>query len=80
MAGKLVGSNENDELYRGIITFMIIGLQESVLYVVRALPEIEVKSDWLKDAIKTTLLWLHESEFVVSEVCLNLEILFICNK
>ena len=32
-AGEIIGANENNELYKGLLSFMIVGLKENVPYV-----------------------------------------------
>ena len=49
VGGELVGANEDGQLYRGILCFMIVGLQENVPFMVKAIPEIEMSSDVLKN-------------------------------
>ena len=49
--GELVGAYDDGQLYRGILCFMIVGLQESVTFMVKAISEIEMSSDVLKNEI-----------------------------
>ena len=38
-AGESIGADENGQLYKGVVCFMIVGLKSNVLYLVKALPE-----------------------------------------
>ena len=39
-SGEYIGADEDGNLYKGIVAFMIVGLQESIPYVVQAIPEV----------------------------------------
>ena len=45
----MIGSDENGELYKGIVCFMIIGLKESTLYMIKSSPEITINAAWFSD-------------------------------
>ena len=80
IGGELIGSDENGELFKGIMSFMIIGLKSNVPYIIKAIPEIQVNSDWLKEEIEKTINLLHTSGFKVSllyfyNFCFNIFIL-----
>ena len=51
VVGKLVGVIKDGQLYRGILFFTIVVLQESVTFMVKAIPEIEMSIDDLKNEI-----------------------------
>ena len=36
---KIIDANENSELYKGLLSFMIVGLKENVPYVIKFVPE-----------------------------------------
>ena len=38
-------------LYKGVVCFMIIGLKSNVPYIIRSVPETEIKINWLKEEI-----------------------------
>ena len=46
--GEFFGSNINNELYKSIVCFMIIGLKENVPYVVKAAPVTFINNELLK--------------------------------
>ena len=48
-AGKLMGADEENELYKGVVSFMVAGLKETVSYVVKAVPETKISAQFLHD-------------------------------
>ena len=68
VSGHLVGSDEEGKLYGGIVCFMIVGLQSNVPYVVRAVPETKISSQWIEEQLITTLDVLNEAHFNVRGV------------
>lgn len=49
--GGFVGQDEEGNLYKGIVAFMIVSLKKSVLIVVRSLSETKITGEWLKSEI-----------------------------
>ena len=45
--GEYVGVDKEGNLFKGIVVFMIVGLKESISYVIQALPEITFNGKWL---------------------------------
>ena len=43
--GEFIGVNENGDLFKGTVVFMIAGLKNSVPMVVRASPEISINGE-----------------------------------
>ena len=68
MAGKQVGEDENGELYKGVIGFMMSGLKESIPYVVQAIPEVTFTGKWLCEKIAENIQTLIEAGFCVRAV------------
>ena len=66
--GKSYGANEEGELFKGVMGFMIVGLQSSVPYIVKTLPETQITGDFVKEALLDCLTTLHESGFNVRGV------------
>ena len=50
-AGGLVGCNSKGELYKGLVCFMIVGLKNSIPYVIKSSPETKINVDWLKEEL-----------------------------
>ena len=46
--GGIIGWDDEVELYKGIVCFMIVALKESIPYVIKSLPEINIDANWLK--------------------------------
>ena len=67
-AGESIGADENGELFKGIVNFMIVGLKSNVPYVVKACPEREITGDWLMEELSSCLKMLQESGFNVRGV------------
>ena len=42
-------------LFQGILCYMLVDLKESNPIVIKALPKVTIKVDWLADAIKYTV-------------------------
>ena len=63
------GANENDELYKGIMVFMITGLKKkktkkkTVPSVFKACPEVTVNGEWLSQEILKCIFQLINSGF-----------------
>ena len=66
--GEFFGSNINNELYKSIVWFMIIGLKENVPYVVQAAPVTFINSELLKDELLNYLELLVTGGFNVRAV------------
>ena len=67
--GEFFGSNINNEFYKSIVCFMIIGLKENVPYVVKAAPLLTfINSDLLKDELLSCLELLITGSFNVRAV------------
>ena len=65
---ELFGSNINNELYKSIVCFMIIGLKENVSFVVKAVPVTFISSELLKDELLNCLELLIAGGFNVRAV------------
>ena len=40
--GEIIGADENNELFKGLLSFMIVGLKENVPYVIKSVPEVKI--------------------------------------
>ena len=49
--GKMVGADPDDNLYKGVVSFTICGLKETVSYVVKSIPETSINGECLKTNI-----------------------------
>ena len=65
VGGEMIGADKEGHLYKGIMSFMIVGLKSSVPYVIKAIPEKKIEGGWLKNEIKSCIEVLQESGFIV---------------
>ena len=61
--GKPIGCDDNGDLFKGIITFMIVGVWKNVPFVVKAVPESKIEGKWLSGQTIETIQSLHEIGF-----------------
>ena len=66
--GEYIGEDEAGELYKGIACFMIVGLKESVPYVIQAVPEVKITGKWLAEKISANIEALAKTGFTVRGV------------
>ena len=45
--GKLVGADEDGNLFKGVMAFMIISLKKCIPFVIKAVPETTIEGKWL---------------------------------
>ena len=64
-AGDLIGCNSEGELYKGLVCFMIVGLKNSIPYVIKSSPETKINADWLKEELVDCLGTFSKSGFNV---------------
>ena len=67
MSGESFGANENCELFKGMMCFMIIGLKSNVPYMIKTVPEQEIKGKWLKDEIVNCITQYYRREASMQE-------------
>ena len=53
--GEMIGCDDEGELYTGIVCFMIVGLKESIPYVINSSPETNNDTNWLKTELLDSL-------------------------
>ena len=63
--GEYVGADEEGNLYKGIVAFMVFGLKQSTPFVVRAIPEVRFNGQWLCDKISSNIENLGNTGFCV---------------
>ena len=66
--GKLIGCDDNSNLFKGIMTFIIVGEQNNVPFMVKAVPESQIEGKWLSGQIRETIQSFHEIGFHVRAV------------
>ena len=63
--GEYIGVDKEGNLFKGIVVFMIVGLKESISYVIQALPEIRFNGKWLSEKMSKSIDLLGEAGFNV---------------
>ena len=64
--GEVYGADENNELYKGLVCFMIVGMKESVPYVIKSIPEIKINDGWLRKQIldyHIKIVWIQRERY-----------------
>ena len=59
--GKLIGKEEKGHFYNGILVIMVVGLKQSVPYVIKACPKTNLSGRWLTDEIEESLSTLSDA-------------------
>ena len=67
-SGNMIGADADGNLYKGIVNFMIVGLQKSIPYVVKSSPEITITWEWLWKEVDKCITTLAEAGFNVRAV------------
>ena len=49
--GRLIGADNEGNLYKGVMTFMINSLKKSIPFVIEGIPEIKIEGKWLSEHI-----------------------------
>lgn len=68
VGGRTYGTNSNGELYKGVMSYMIVGLKESIPYVINAVPACRLDKDLLAKEIVNTIECLQNIGFRVRAV------------
>ena len=63
--GEMIGSNENEELYKGIVCFIKVGFKEAIPHVIKSSPEITINVAWFRDKLIECLDVLYQCDFNV---------------
>ena len=66
--GEMIGCDDEGELHKGIVCFMIVGLKESILFVIKSLPETNIDANWLKTELLDSLEILSNCGFCVRAI------------
>ena len=64
----MYGSDTDRNLYKGIMTFMIVGVKKNVPLVIKAVPETKIEGKWISLNIEDSIKSLHEVGFQVRAV------------
>ena len=66
--GDYVGADADEYLYKGIVVFMIQGLEHTVPLVVKASPEVSVSGQWLASNLSDCIESLGNSGLMCAEL------------
>ena len=66
--GKVYGGDCDGNLYKGIMTFMIVGLRKNIPFVIKAVPETRINGNWVLLNVEESIKSLHEVDFQVRAV------------
>ena len=66
--GKLIGSDKDGVMFKGIMTFMVVGLKNNVPFVIKAAPETKIDGKWISEQIDDCIKSLHDVGFRVRAV------------
>ena len=61
----MIGCDDERELYKGIVCFMIVGLRESISYVIESSPETNIDANWLQIELLDSLKIVSNCDFCV---------------
>lgn len=68
VGGESYGADEEGNLYKGLVCFMIVGLKENVPFIIKSVPEIKISGDFLQDELKKCIQTLQSINFNVRAV------------
>ena len=54
-SGEYVGVDEEGNLYKGIVAFMVVGFKLSIPFVVQAIPEVIFNGQWLAETFRNNI-------------------------
>ena len=63
-SGEYVGADDEGNLYKGIVAFIIVALKEPIPYIVQPIPEVKFSGEWLADKMSNCI-DLTSAEFCV---------------
>ena len=66
--GEYAGADDDGNLYKGRVAFMIVGPKESIYYIVQAIPEVKFSREWLADKMSNCINNLTSTEFSVQGI------------
>ena len=67
-SGQYVGADDDGNLYKCIVAFMIVGFKGSIHYIVQAIPEVKFSREWLADKMSNCIDNLTSTEFCVQGI------------
>ena len=68
---EMIGCDDEGELHKSIVCFMIVGLKESIPYVIKSSPETNIDANWLKAELLESFEILSNCGFRVRAIVCN---------
>ena len=68
---EMIGCDDERELHKSIVCFMIVGLKESISYVIKSSPETNIDANWLKTELLESFEILSNCGFRVRAIVCN---------
>ena len=68
VAGECIGCDQQENLYKGIVVFLIQGIKQSIPIVVKSCPKVTIKSYWPAEEIADCVQQLFLDGFSVRAV------------
>ena len=68
---EMIGCDDEGELHKSIVCFMIVGLKESIPYVIKSSPETNIDANWLKAELLKSFEILSNCGFRVRAIVCN---------
>ena len=66
--GETFGVDENGDIFKGMLCFMLVGLKSNTPFIIKCVPEREVNGDFVMNNLKECLQCLYELDFNVRGV------------
>ena len=66
--GRSIGADADGNMFKGVLTFMINSLKDSIPFVVKAIPELQITGKWIATELDELLSSLHKCGFAVRAV------------
>ena len=64
----MIGADAEGNLFKGIVSFMIVGLEKSIPYVVKSSPDVTITGEWLREQIDECIRTVAKAGFNVRAI------------
>ena len=65
---SIIGKDEDGNFFNGILVFMIVGLQKSIPYVIKAIPKVKMSGALVKREIEESLRTMQKAGFKIQAI------------
>ena len=66
--GRMIGTDADGKMFKGVVAFMINGLKNAIPFVVKAIPELKITGKWIAEHLEEVIGSLHKCGFYVRAV------------